>query len=82
MVGSRFLDNINVILLLGLILVGGGIGLWNQQQVQECHAEYDDDPSIAVDCEDAFSSGVNVLSALCIGGGIIGLISVLYRRRG
>lgn len=77
MVSSRFLDNINVIFLLGLILVGGGIGLWNQQQVQECHAEYDNDTSIAVDCEDAFSSGINTLSALCIGGGIVGLIFVL-----
>lgn len=74
MAGSRLLDDTKVILLLGLILVGGGIGLWNQQQVQECHAEYDDDPSIAVECEDAFSSGINALSALCIGGGIVGLV--------
>lgn len=68
-----------MVFLLALVIIGVGIGFWNQQQIQECHAEYDDDPTITVECEDAFTALIDLTSALLIGSGIVGLLVTLYR---
>ena len=61
------------------VLVGAGVGIWVQEDVQRCHEQYDDDPTIVAECEDSLTDFVRGLSVLGVTGGIVGLVSVLYR---
>ena len=67
-------------LFLLFVLGGAGLGLWNQQQVSACHERYDDDPTVAVTCEDPFTDVVTALSALGIAVGGLGFVSLRSRR--
>ncbi|WP_410766729.1 hypothetical protein [Haloferax sp. DFSO60] len=68
------------IFFLCLALSGAWLGIWNQDQIQSCEAQYDDDPNNFVDCKDQFTDivrGVSLLG-LIVGGGAVA--SILYRR--
>lgn len=67
-------------LFLFLVIVGAGVGVWNQQQIQACHQMYDDDPTIIVECEDSFTDIMNGLSLLGLVLGGVGLVSMRFRR--
>ena len=62
-----------------LLLVGGvAVGVWNHQQIRSCHEQYDDDPNVFVECEDAFTLIVYALSLSCVVTGGLGLLSLRH----
>lgn len=64
-------------ILAGLFLVsllgGAWVGVWNHQQIQSCHQEYDDDPETFVECEDAFTTIMYGLSIFGVATGAVGI---------
>lgn len=76
MTERTFDRDVLVVLFLLLVVGGASAGVWNQQQIRACHETYDDDPTIAVECEDSFTDVVTFLSLLGIASGVIGLVSI------
>ncbi|WP_338727360.1 hypothetical protein [Haladaptatus sp. DJG-WS-42] len=68
--------------LLFLLVIGGGliVGTWNQQEIQTCHDMYDDDPTVAADCEDSFTDVVYYGSLFSVSIGIFGVLWSLLTR--
>lgn len=70
-----------LVLVAVLLIIGGsGVWVWNQQDVRACHEKYDNDPDVAVDCEDQLTGILHYGSMFSVAIGVITIAVSRYAR--